>query len=671
MSIRRSGGLSLGPGFRRWFLAIAVVLATAGIPCRGDDAATLAALGKGRYLVEVEHTGNSADLENTIRHLAATVGGRLEPYASMDMNAFVIVMSPSKVPILRGLAQVKSVTELAGRCRNGDCAQTKTSGAAIAVKSSSSGASQAAQSARFGVAVNASASWSSGTYKYDSAGDIRAIGADKYVYDTAGRLVSGTADKERSGLENRQDYSYDGFGNRTFTTTTSTLRCAGGTDCAVNPGVDPKTNRVSGYEYDDAGNVEQAGSGYSYEYDGTGSMVKETFPGGSWQFVYTADGNRLATYGGGSWHWTVRDEDGTVLREFTSVDAQSTYGTASWAWMKDYVYRGTRLLAAESPAGRSHFHLDHLGTPRLITGDAAETIAYHSYYPFGAELEILPREGVEEHLKFTGHERDTIAGDVHTLDYMRARYASPFLGRFTSIDPVGGDPTRPQSWNRYAYVRNNPILLSDFTGMVDSQEGGCTQGTMGGCASIAAQQLDKPKPLERTPKEVMAEIARLAAAGDPLAKAIIADNAGIEPTSHPGEWLIFGWAQGMVSGTAATTTTVVGETATAGSTGAARTTLARELGKAGEEAVGIAGPKHAIPSLTRTAARRIPDRMTTTTIEEVKNTARVTLTNQLRDFHQWAQYNGLQFILHVRSDAVISPALKALEAAGKLIIKPF
>lgn len=50
-------------------------------------------------------------------------------------------------------------------------------------------------------------------------------------------------------------------------------------------------------------------------------------------------------------------------------------------------------------------------------------------------------------------------------------------GRFTSADPllVSGRPGSPQSWNRYAYVMNNPGRLVDPTGMetlpvVDSDE---------------------------------------------------------------------------------------------------------------------------------------------------------------------------------------------------------
>ena len=53
---------------------------------------------------------------------------------------------------------------------------------------------------------------------------------------------------------------------------------------------------------------------------------------------------------------------------------------------------------------------------------------------------------------------------VETTDFMHARYYSPNLGRFMSVDPVGGTIGRSQSWNRYAYVENNPLAFSDPDG---------------------------------------------------------------------------------------------------------------------------------------------------------------------------------------------------------------
>ena len=63
--------------------------------------------------------------------------------------------------------------------------------------------------------------------------------------------------------------------------------------------------------------------------------------------------------------------------------------------------------------------------------------------------------------KFTGKERDAESG----LDNFEARYLGSSLGRFMSPDPMGGHLQDPQTLNRYAYVRNNPLSLTDPTGL--------------------------------------------------------------------------------------------------------------------------------------------------------------------------------------------------------------
>jgi RHS repeat-associated protein len=65
--------------------------------------------------------------------------------------------------------------------------------------------------------------------------------------------------------------------------------------------------------------------------------------------------------------------------------------------------------------------------------------------------------------KFTGKERDTESG----LDNFGARYNSPSMGRFMSPDPgnIGVDRRYPQSWNAYRYSVNNPLTLTEPTGL--------------------------------------------------------------------------------------------------------------------------------------------------------------------------------------------------------------
>ncbi len=48
-------------------------------------------------------------------------------------------------------------------------------------------------------------------------------------------------------------------------------------------------------------------------------------------------------------------------------------------------------------------------------------------------------------------------------DY-KARHYDPLLGRFTSPDTLIPEPGSPLAWDRYAYVKNNPVRFNDPTG---------------------------------------------------------------------------------------------------------------------------------------------------------------------------------------------------------------
>ena len=107
----------------------------------------------------------------------------------------------------------------------------------------------------------------------------------------------------------------------------------------------------------------------------------------------------------------------------------------------------------------TYYHLDHLGSPRILTDSAGVRVQGQHFLPFGEEM---PVEAGVNARKFTGHERDAETG----LDYMMARYYRGQFGRFASPDPSDEsvDLEQPQSWNRYSYVLNNPMNLVDPDG---------------------------------------------------------------------------------------------------------------------------------------------------------------------------------------------------------------
>lgn len=79
--------------------------------------------------------------------------------------------------------------------------------------------------------------------------------------------------------------------------------------------------------------------------------------------------------------------------------------------------------------------------------------ATYQYDAFGA-LKTKTGAG-DTAYRFTGELQDPQV--ARGLYYLRARYYDPALGRFLSRDPWPASAMNPQSWNRYAYVYNNPL----------------------------------------------------------------------------------------------------------------------------------------------------------------------------------------------------------------------
>jgi len=112
-----------------------------------------------------------------------------------------------------------------------------------------------------------------------------------------------------------------------------------------------------------------------------------------------------------------------------------------------------------SSAGLLYHHPDYLGSTRFRSTSSRTMYSDDAYAPFG---EPYARAGTTN-LTFTGMNQDTVGG---LYDFPAREYS--IQGRWPSPDPAGlaaVDPSNPQSWNRYAYVMNDPLDWVDPSGL--------------------------------------------------------------------------------------------------------------------------------------------------------------------------------------------------------------
>jgi RHS repeat-associated protein len=122
-------------------------------------------------------------------------------------------------------------------------------------------------------------------------------------------------------------------------------------------------------------------------------------------------------------------------------------------------------LAVYNASGLLYYaHPDFLGTARLATTPNRTMYFDTAYAPFG---ETYASTGTIDPsytgmMNDTGHRQDTAGG---LYDFPVREYSTQ--GRWPNPDPLGKGatcPMDPQTQNRYAYVRNNPMSYTDPTG---------------------------------------------------------------------------------------------------------------------------------------------------------------------------------------------------------------
>jgi RHS repeat-associated protein len=243
----------------------------------------------------------------------------------------------------------------------------------------------------------------------------------------------------------KQTLTYDRYGNRRFAKNdpNETTTIAAGCPTEIcNPLIDTAKNRLIGYGYDDGGNTITDAESRTFIYDGKNKQTKVVSNGQTiGEYFYDGDGKRVKKYVPSTGETTifVYDASGKMVAEYSTI------------------------VASQAEAKVSYLTSDHLGSPRINTDKYGDVISRHDYQPFGEEI-ARPSYGADDvRKKFTGYERDT---EIE-LDFAQARYYNPKHGRFTTVDPLmaSADIINPQTFNRYGYVGNNPVNITDPTGL--------------------------------------------------------------------------------------------------------------------------------------------------------------------------------------------------------------
>jgi len=267
-----------------------------------------------------------------------------------------------------------------------------------------------------------------------------------YTYDSVNRLKSAT---ENIGTQTwKQTFLYDRYGNRNFDTTNNNTTTLG--TCATNvcnPTLSVSNNRFTsgqGYTYDLAGNVITDAQGRTFAYDAENKQKSVSGTGGT-----------IGTY--------LYDGDGKRVKKVTSTETTIFVYDAAGKLVAEYSNQISSIPQV------SYLTSDNLGSPRITTDANGNVFSRRDFHPFGEEVFTAQRtQGLgyaadTVRQKFTSYERD----NESDLDFAQARMYSSRLGRFYSVDPenAGASADNPQTWNAYAYVGNNPINITDPTGL--------------------------------------------------------------------------------------------------------------------------------------------------------------------------------------------------------------
>ncbi len=335
-------------------------------------------------------------------------------------------------------------------------------------------------------------------YVYDNVGNVTQINDYKFVNVDAGQAWSTTTktytfgydalDRLTNGVtsnpsDHGYDYSYAYAPNGNFTKYRGNTNLDFGapdsgfcSDHATAPLHALTHYNNEKYCYDENGNQlkrelkKEQGTGtdaweFTYDAENRLTVVKKNDVVVA-QFWYDGDGNRVKGV-------VVKDVDGTPTSTTTYyVGKHYEYSTGSAcsgsSCNTKYYFANGGLVSFRRTGYTTNNGLrfvirDHLNSTSLVMNGGGTTLWVDYFTPYGdlqhtwKKSTLVP---LQTTYRYTGQRHEP---DIKLYDY-GARWYDNRRGRFTQPDTIVPNPGDPQSLNRYAYVRNNPVRYTDPSG---------------------------------------------------------------------------------------------------------------------------------------------------------------------------------------------------------------
>jgi RHS repeat-associated protein len=168
--------------------------------------------------------------------------------------------------------------------------------------------------------------------------------------------------------------------------------------------------------------------------------------------------------------------------KYFAVERQKTPGgeaIPNTEYAVNNIYLDGVRVAAMVPTGQARwFMTDQVDSVSKVVNDNGDVISLINYLPYGETWYQVGDTGFSP--KYNSQELDKESG----LYFFNARHYDPELARFTTADSVVDGEFETAGWNRFMYVKGNPIMYKDPTGhwkeenyAVAERKGGQTYAT--------------------------------------------------------------------------------------------------------------------------------------------------------------------------------------------------